>query len=163
MQLEHPALGRKPDAIDAPDWVQIRTDYELGAISVREIARRHGVSDTAIHKRARAESWKGLHQPQTTGANYDAPPLQTGDVIGAVEIAVKKYCGPGPIDDGFDWDTDDSVAIRRKWPLAVYANRYGRIVLRQEDTEEGDQFIYVDPSDVALLVRKLQELGNGEA
>jgi hypothetical protein len=67
---------------------------------------------------------------------------------------------PKPEDD-FDWSTDDSVLIQRKWPLAIYTNKYGRLVLRQEDSEEGDQFIYVDPADVPLLIRKLQELANG--
>jgi hypothetical protein len=74
MQVEQLDLERKPDA---PDWAQIKIDFEAGDVSVREVARRHGISDTAIHKRAKAENWKGLRQPQTESANHDAPPLQT--------------------------------------------------------------------------------------
>jgi hypothetical protein len=40
-----------------PDWHAIRLAFEAGETSVRELSRRHGVSDTAIHKRARAENW----------------------------------------------------------------------------------------------------------
>ena len=56
-------IGREADfwdeaeASDAgtPDWPAIRMKYEAGDVSVREISRQHRVSDTAIHKRAKAE------------------------------------------------------------------------------------------------------------
>lgn len=38
------------------DWETIRAEYEAGA-SMGELSRRHGVSKTAISKRARTESW----------------------------------------------------------------------------------------------------------
>lgn len=38
------------------DWETIRAEYEAGA-TMGELSRRHGVSKTAISKRARAESW----------------------------------------------------------------------------------------------------------
>lgn len=40
----------------AYDWGQIRVEYELGA-SLRELARAHGVSKSAVSKRARSEGW----------------------------------------------------------------------------------------------------------
>lgn len=42
-----------------PDWERIRAEYEIGgpANSVRSIAKRHGVSHTAINKRKEAEKW----------------------------------------------------------------------------------------------------------
>ena len=39
------------------DWEAIEADYRAGRCSVRDIAARHGVSHTAINKRARAEGW----------------------------------------------------------------------------------------------------------
>jgi uncharacterized protein YjcR len=46
------------DAITTgPNWPQIKTDYEAGTIPVRQIAALAGVSDTAIHKRAKSEGW----------------------------------------------------------------------------------------------------------
>jgi len=39
------------------NWAAIETLYRTGQLSVREIARQHGVSHTTIHKRAKAEMW----------------------------------------------------------------------------------------------------------
>jgi hypothetical protein len=167
MQLEHPALGCKPDAIAAPDWAQIRTDYELGEISVREIARRHSVSDTAIHKRARAENWRGLHQPQTTGANHDAPPLQT-DVQTKPDVTIMiggKVVAELDTDiDRFKWSPDNTDVLVRGTPaLAIYMNPWGQIVLRQESESgpDDDPFVRIDRRDVPALVKRLRELADG--
>lgn len=40
------------------DWEAIERQYRAGVVSVREIGREHGVSDTAIRKRATAENWE---------------------------------------------------------------------------------------------------------
>lgn len=40
-----------------PDWERIEADYRAGVKSVREIAAEHGVSHTAIQKRAKAHDW----------------------------------------------------------------------------------------------------------
>lgn len=39
------------------NWDRIKADYEAGIIPVRQIARREGVSDTAIHKRVKLAGW----------------------------------------------------------------------------------------------------------
>lgn len=52
-----PRPGRARDRRDDVNWDQIKIDFEAGAIAVREIARREGISDTAIHKRAKSEDW----------------------------------------------------------------------------------------------------------
>ena len=49
----------------AIDWKGIRSDYEAGVMTVREIARWYGISDTAIHKKAKAEDWKRKEKPQS--------------------------------------------------------------------------------------------------
>ena len=41
----------------APDWATIEDEYRTNQVSVSELARRHGISHTAINKRAKAESW----------------------------------------------------------------------------------------------------------
>lgn len=41
----------------APDWEAIESAYRAGLLSIRAIADRYGVSDTAIRKRAKAHSW----------------------------------------------------------------------------------------------------------
>lgn len=40
------------------DWEAIERDYRAGQLSLREIAKIHGVSDTAIRKKARAAGWE---------------------------------------------------------------------------------------------------------
>ncbi len=40
-----------------PDWEAIERAYRAGALSIRTIAERNGVSDTAIRKKAKALGW----------------------------------------------------------------------------------------------------------
>jgi len=40
------------------DWERIEADYRAGLLSVREIASHHGVSHTAIQKKAKEHSWE---------------------------------------------------------------------------------------------------------
>jgi len=39
------------------DWEAVEREYRAGALSIREIARQHGVTDGAIRKRAKTEQW----------------------------------------------------------------------------------------------------------
>lgn len=41
-----------------PDWEAIERAFRAGALSIRNIADRNGVSDTAIRKKAKALSWE---------------------------------------------------------------------------------------------------------
>jgi len=41
----------------APDWERIEADYRAGVLSIREIAGAHGITDTAIRKRAKRDGW----------------------------------------------------------------------------------------------------------
>ena len=40
-----------------PNWEAIRTAFEAGDTSIRKIAEKYGVSDTAIRKKAKADGW----------------------------------------------------------------------------------------------------------
>jgi hypothetical protein len=40
------------------DWELIERDYRAGSLSIREIAKVHGVSDTAIRKKATKDGWQ---------------------------------------------------------------------------------------------------------
>lgn len=46
----------KPDR-SAIDWERIEADYRAGLLSVREIAKAHGLTHGAINKRAKRDSW----------------------------------------------------------------------------------------------------------
>ncbi|WP_288656573.1 hypothetical protein [Pantoea sp. UBA6567] len=41
-----------------PDWEAIESAYRAGLLSVREIASQHGITHTAINKRAKKEGWE---------------------------------------------------------------------------------------------------------
>lgn len=51
-----------PEAVDkprqSPDWERIEYDYRAGVLSIREIASQHGITHTAINKRAKKEGWE---------------------------------------------------------------------------------------------------------
>lgn len=40
------------------DWVSLQNEYEAGIASVRQLARKHGISHTAINKRIKSHGWK---------------------------------------------------------------------------------------------------------
>lgn len=40
-----------------PDWEFIETAYRAGVLSLRQVATQHGISDTAIRKRAKRDGW----------------------------------------------------------------------------------------------------------
>ena len=40
------------------DWDIIEKEYRAGQLSIREVARRHGCSESAIRKRAKTHGWK---------------------------------------------------------------------------------------------------------
>ncbi len=42
----------------SPDWEAIESAYRAGSLSIRAIAEKHGVSDTAIRKRATLHNWQ---------------------------------------------------------------------------------------------------------
>lgn len=48
----------KPAAKAQTDWERIEVDYRAGIKSVREIAVEHGISHTAIAKKAKANDWQ---------------------------------------------------------------------------------------------------------
>ncbi|EIV5186955.1 terminase small subunit [Serratia marcescens] len=40
-----------------PDWAAIAREYRAGQLSIRALAEKYGISDTAIRKKAKAEDW----------------------------------------------------------------------------------------------------------
>ncbi len=47
-----------PAQAKSVDWAAIEREYRAGQLSNRELGRLHGVSDTAIRKKAKAQLWK---------------------------------------------------------------------------------------------------------
>jgi hypothetical protein len=57
-------------------------------------------------------------------------------------------------DNEFDWSSDDSIALCEQPAVAVYANRYGQIVIRRERAwnDEEDVFIPIAETNVLTLI-----------
>jgi len=58
------------------DWVEIERDYRTGAMSLREMARWYGLSDTAIRKRAKAEGWERSADAPSSRREPANPPAE---------------------------------------------------------------------------------------
>lgn len=48
----------------AVDWLRIKTEYINGNVSYRNLAEKHGVSQSAIRKKAAAEKWAAAKTEQ---------------------------------------------------------------------------------------------------
>jgi hypothetical protein len=151
-----------------PNWPQIKSDFEAGVISVREIARREQVSDTAINKRATAEGWDtSLRRPANlpltgpqTAPQAKTPTPGPKEVEEIVQRALATAAKPLPA-DGFDWSAKNpDLVAPGQMAVAAYLNPYGQVCIRQEcgPLEEDDPYILVGRSDIRALIRRLEEL-----
>jgi hypothetical protein len=143
------------DPAPAIDWDAIRVAVEDGSLSIREIARRHGVSDTAVRKKAKLEGWQGSQSSSQTAeapaANPTPPPPQTKPQT----------------DDTyeFSWrDHRESVVVPTQMGLAAYWNTDGKVVIRQQQDwdDYDDRMIFVSHQHVPALIRRLQAMLDGE-
>jgi hypothetical protein len=67
---------------------------------------------------------------------------------------------PTPEDSDFDWRTDDSVILRQQPATAIYYNREGSLVIRQErewDRYE-DTYIFIAPQNIDSFLEKLCDM-----
>lgn len=126
------------------DWARIELEYLAGEDSIREIADRHEISDTAIRKRAKAEKWVRKvrsREPANQAAKSAAPPAPNEPVeapgiadrgrslvnrmmseldvvtshLGEMEEAIKDECGD-------DRTNDRRVAMMKAISLDARAN-----------------------------------------
>ncbi|EPB0881488.1 terminase small subunit [Yersinia enterocolitica] len=62
-----------------PDWEAIKREYCAGQLSIRALAEKYGVSDTAIRKRAKADEWPKPEKVRKTGSHNSGANLRTKD------------------------------------------------------------------------------------
>ncbi|EKN3457945.1 terminase small subunit [Yersinia enterocolitica] len=62
-----------------PDWEAIKREYCAGQLSIRALAEKYGVSDTAIRKRAKAGEWPKPEKVRKTGSHNSGANLRTKD------------------------------------------------------------------------------------
>lgn len=77
---------------------------------------------------------------------------ETSSKVTAAEI-VAALADNKPADE-FDWTSDDSIVCQEQPATAVYRNRAGSIVIRQERSWDADEdsFVYISDRTVALAV-----------
>lgn len=73
------------------DWEAIERDYRAGLLSVREIGTLHGVSHTAINKRAKVEGWtRDLQAKIQAKAEAEVSKRQVSKQVSKAERATER-------------------------------------------------------------------------
>lgn len=75
------------------DWEAIEREYRAGQLSVSEIGRQHGVSHTAINKRAKKEGWTRdltAKVRQEVSARLVSPEVSATNAREAIELAATR-------------------------------------------------------------------------
>jgi hypothetical protein len=75
----------------ATDWEAIERDYRAGLLSAREIGAAHGVSHTAVNKRAKKHAWvKDLTAKIQAKADELVSRQQVSKSVSKVELATER-------------------------------------------------------------------------
>jgi len=77
----------------ATDWEAIEREYRAGQLSVSEIGRQHGVSHTAINKKAKAQAWTrnlAAKVKEAVSAQLVSDGVSTANARQAVETAAAR-------------------------------------------------------------------------
>jgi|tagenome__1003787_1003787.scaffolds.fasta_scaffold18289990_1 hypothetical protein len=59
-------------------------------------------------------------------------------------------------EEDFDWNTDDAVILKEQRATAVYHNRVGELIVRQQAgwNDDRDTFVYVTPENVTAFLER---------
>src|SRR3954463_14868032 len=66
-------MNKRDEAV----WSAVEADFRGGALSNRQISKRHGVSESAIRKRSEAEGWVRTLAESAQGAHFAPEPRVT--------------------------------------------------------------------------------------
>jgi len=85
------------------DWQRIEIEYCEGEVSIREIADRYEISDTAIRKRAKAEGWvRKVRTAKKCEPDRSPPPPAPIDPEKPVDVAMIADGGRGLVNRMLD-------------------------------------------------------------
>lgn len=113
------------------DWAEIERDYRTSSMSVREIARWYGISETAIRKRAAKDGWARPEKPEGSQAEAREPePEKTyvGTVLTPENTTPEAIVGRGR-----------NLVMRMMDELDATTTRLGELeAMIVSSTDEGD-------------------------
>src|SRR6266568_1294091 len=145
------------------DWAAIRQEYEQGHLSQSALAKKYGLSRTAIHKRAKTESWQVAGcRLQVAGAT--TPPSPTSLPGDALSIA---HTGLHQLAQHLQAETP--LDIKDHKLLSDALAQYVKVLLiaPQEETQETGLFIDIGklPAWKRMELRRLlaSDAPQGEA
>jgi hypothetical protein len=149
---KEPLFSNEPadeNIVGAPNWPKIEAEYRAGK-PLRAISAQFGIGKNAISRKAKQEGW----QKSATSPGQDAG--QTPE-RGAKSDVVPP---PSQDDETFDWDADDLVVLHEQPRTALYFNRNGALVIRQQDdwAREGYSFVFIAEEYIESFVEKLTDL-----
>lgn len=179
MVLE-PTRPAEPDQASV-DWPAIEAECRAGGKPIRAIARAHGISHTAVNRRAKDGGWFGAaREPPARhgGVTVTSPPLTSAQQALADKYiaeskarqqerereAAREVAKPEEQDreDWYEWNPEEneSILIMEQRAIAVYRNPMNGIVIREERSCGGDEdnFVVVQLHYVGRLIARLQQL-----
>ncbi|EHM01412.1 hypothetical protein HMPREF9946_02151 [Acetobacteraceae bacterium AT-5844] len=109
------------------DWKAVEAEFRAGKLSLRQIARRHGISDTAIRKRAKAAGWVRSDGDQKAGANLPAKPPRQAPVARQTIIPPRPPAGGQSSDAPASIDLAKDLAHRLLGELDMATSRQDEI------------------------------------
>ncbi len=118
--------ARKTEA----EWDRIELEYLAGDVSVREIADRFCISDTAIRKRAKAQGWvRAVRRPaeaRTSADRAERMPREPSPPVEAAEIAERGRQLVGRMLDELDATTTHQGELEDLIEAETAGDRDGR-------------------------------------
>lgn len=113
------------------DWAEIERDYRTSSMSVREIARWYGISETAIRKRAAKDGWTRPEKPegsQSEGREPEPEKTYVGTVLTPENTTPEAIVGRGR-----------NLVMRMMDELDATTTRLGELeAIIVSSTDEGD-------------------------
>ena len=81
---------RKPHDVTKPtaDWASISVEFHRPNVSIRAIARAHGISEAAIRKHAKRHRWRRPGAPHDPGVGHLAKIL--ADSLAAIDGVLER-------------------------------------------------------------------------
>jgi hypothetical protein len=92
------------------------------------------------------------------------PPEEIVTALGRAGVppdqAQRIVAAAGPVDDGFNWQTDDSIVVKPRPGVAIYRNKFDDVVIMTQNTQDpddGDYFAYLREEALPAVIKALKE------